>query len=82
MSFKKVSKSFLGCHRSENFREVLALKVHCLDSHLDFFHKNLGDVSDEHGERFHQDISVIESWYKGKWSVSMLADYFLVDTMR
>ena len=89
ISLKKVSKSFLGCHRAENFRKVIvemlstyktlgckmSLKVHFLDSHLDFFHKNLGDVSDEHGERFHQDISVIESRYRGKWSVGMLADY-------
>ena len=53
----------------------MSLKVHFLDSHLDFFCKNLKDFSDEHGERFHQDISVIENRYKGKWSVSMLADY-------
>lgn len=39
----------LGCNMS--------LKVHFLHSHLDFFPQNLGDVSDEHGERFHQDIS-------------------------
>ena len=48
----------------------MSLKVHFLDADLDFFHKNLRDVSDEHGERFHQDISVIENRYK-----SMLADY-------
>ena len=53
----------------------MSFKVHFLDSHLDFFNKNMSDVSDEHGERFHQDISVIENRYKGKWSVSMLADY-------
>ena len=35
----------------------------------------MSDVSDEHGERFHQNISVIENRYKGKWSVSMLAEY-------
>ena len=52
----------------------MSLKVHFLASHLHFFHKNLGDVSDEHGERF-QDITVIEKRYKGKWSVGMLADY-------
>ena len=86
---KKVCTDFLGCHHSENFRDVIAemlntyktlgckmsLKVYFLDSHLDFFHKNMSNVSDEHGERFHQDISVIENRYKGKWSVSMLADY-------
>ena len=88
VSFKKVCTDFLGCHHSENFRDVIgemlntyktlgckmSLKVHFLDSHLDFFHKNMSDVSNEHGERFHQDISVIENRYKGKWSVSMLAD--------
>jgi hypothetical protein len=43
----------------------MSLKVHFLNSHLDFFPENLGAVSDEHGERFHQ----------GKWSLSILADY-------
>ena len=89
VSFKKVCTDSLGRHHSENFRDIIdemlntyktlgckmSLKVHFLDSHLDFFHENMSDVSDEHGERFHQDISVIENRYKGKWSVSMLADY-------
>ncbi|UYV70837.1 hypothetical protein LAZ67_8000790 [Cordylochernes scorpioides] len=35
----------------------------------------LGAVSDEHGERFHQDISSMEKRYQGKWSPAMLADY-------
>ncbi|KAH9633685.1 hypothetical protein HF086_012611 [Spodoptera exigua] len=34
-----------------------------------------GAVSDEHGERFHQDISDMEKRYQGKWSPNMLADY-------
>ncbi|XP_076547480.1 uncharacterized protein LOC117603039 isoform X2 [Osmia lignaria lignaria] len=42
---------------------------------LDFFPCNLGDVSDEHGERFHQDISVMENRYFAKDSATMLADY-------
>jgi hypothetical protein len=42
---------------------------------LDFFPQNLGAVSDEHGERFHQDIAVMEKWYQGKLSVNMLSDY-------
>jgi hypothetical protein len=42
---------------------------------LDFFPENLGAVSDEHGERFHQDTSNMEKRYQGKWSLSMLADY-------
>ncbi|UYV84810.1 hypothetical protein LAZ67_X003586 [Cordylochernes scorpioides] len=32
-------------------------------------------VSDEHGERFHQDISSMEKRYQGKWSPGMLTDY-------
>ena len=51
------------------------LKIHFLHSHLDFFSSNWGDVSDEHGERFHQDIAVMEKRYQGRWSPLMLADY-------
>ncbi|UYV63953.1 hypothetical protein LAZ67_2006122 [Cordylochernes scorpioides] len=51
-------KKALGCNMS--------LKIHFLHSHLDFFPDNLGAVSDEHGERFHQDISGMEKRYQGK----------------
>jgi hypothetical protein len=62
----------------ENYRALgcnMSLKMHFLDSHLDFFPQNLGNVSDEHGERFHQDISTVETHCQGKWNPSMLADY-------
>ena len=36
------------------------LKIRFLESHLDFFLENLSEVSDEHGERFHQDILAME----------------------
>jgi hypothetical protein len=75
-------KSFLGNHKAENYHEIvsdlltaykamgcnMSLKVHFLDSHLDFFPENLGTVSDEHGDRFHQDISNVKKWYQGKLS--------------
>ena len=35
-----------------------------LDSHLDFFAENLGTMSDEQGERFHQDIASMEQRYQ------------------
>jgi hypothetical protein len=35
----------------------------------------MGTVSDEHGERFHHDISQIEERYRGKWSPNILADH-------
>jgi hypothetical protein len=49
--------------------------VHVLDSHLDLFPENLGTVSNEHGEQFHQEISTMEKQYQGEWSSSMLAEY-------
>ncbi|UYV84991.1 hypothetical protein LAZ67_X004186 [Cordylochernes scorpioides] len=42
----------------------MSLKIHFLHSPLDFFPDNLGAVSDEHGERFHQDISSMEKRYQ------------------
>jgi len=42
---------------------------------LDFFPKNLSEVSDEHGERFHQNIMAMEKQCQGMWTSSMLADY-------
>ena len=47
--------SSMGCNMS--------LKIHLLESYLDFFPNNFGEVSYEHGERFHQEISVTESCY-------------------
>ncbi|GBO27529.1 hypothetical protein AVEN_198271-1, partial [Araneus ventricosus] len=53
----------------------MSLKVHFLDSHLDYFPENLGEVSEEQDERFHQDIKEMERRYQGKWNVSMIDDY-------
>ena len=50
------------------------LKVYFLGMRSAFYLKNLGDVSDKHGEHFNEDISVTENWFKGKWSVSMHVD--------
>ena len=52
-----------------------SLKLDFLHSHLKFFPDNLGAVSDEHGERFHQDIAVVETRYKGKSNANMMGDY-------
>jgi hypothetical protein len=57
----------LGCNMS--------LKIHFLHSHLDFFPENMGAISDEHGERFHQEISQMEKRYSGKCNENMLADF-------
>jgi hypothetical protein len=52
----------------------MLLKLHFLDCHLDFFPKNLGEVSNEHRERYHQDISIMEKWFVGRWNCGMLAE--------
>jgi hypothetical protein len=42
----------------------MSLKLHFLFLHLDQFPENLGAVSEEQGERFHQDIKEMERWYQ------------------
>ncbi|GBN92573.1 hypothetical protein AVEN_173202-1 [Araneus ventricosus] len=54
---------------------MIKIKVHFLDSHLDYFPENLGAVREEQGEIFHQDIKEMERLYQGKWNVSMIAEY-------
>ncbi|UYV84953.1 hypothetical protein LAZ67_X004087 [Cordylochernes scorpioides] len=61
-SFRNVCKNFLGSVKALGCN--MSLKIHFLHSHLDFFPDNLGAVSDEHGERFHQDISSMEKRYQ------------------
>ena len=70
ISFKKVVKGLLGNEKSSDYDELvnnmlkifqglgcnMSTKVHYLHSHLDWFPENFGDVSEEQGERFHQDI--------------------------
>ena len=41
----------------------------------EFFRPNLGDVSEEHGERFFRDIQTIEKRYQGGWDAAMMDDY-------
>ena len=53
----------------------MSIKVYFFFSHLKSFLDNLGDVSDELGERFHQDIKVMEERYHSSWDVNMMADY-------
>ncbi|CAB3235955.1 unnamed protein product [Arctia plantaginis] len=58
--------------RSDNQRRSIAPLIL---SHLDRFPENLGDQSEEQGERFHQDIRTMEEGYQGHWNAHMTADY-------
>jgi hypothetical protein len=82
-------KGFWGKRKVQNYEELvnnflqsyhklvcsMSLKIHFLHLHLDFFPENCGAVSDEHRERFHQDISSMEKKHQGKWNCAMHADY-------
>ena len=43
----------------------ISLKLHFMDSYVEYFPKNLGDYSEEQGERFHQDIKAMQQRYQG-----------------
>ena len=89
LSYKGVVENFLGDVKDPNFAQIvgrmleayrrlgcnMSVKVHYLHNHLHTFPDNLGAVSDEQGERFHKDISVMERRYSGHWDQAMMADY-------
>ena len=88
-SLVEVVKNFLGNQKADNYEELvrnmlenfrilginMSIKVHFLHNHLDRFPENLGDVSDEQGEIFHQDIKLMEERYQGRWDIKMMSDY-------
>lgn len=88
-SFISLCENFLGNKRSENYIDVvkefleayaemvcrMSIKVYFLHAYLDFFPENLGQFSDEQGERFHQDIFDIEKRFEGKSQVRMISNY-------
>jgi hypothetical protein len=79
---------FPGNNKCENYEVVeyfiqhyealgcrMSVKLHYLHSQLELFRPNLGDVSEEQDERFHQDTEAIEKSYQGCWDAAMMADY-------
>ena len=89
MAFTNVVKDFLGNKKADDYKELAAellssfqdlgcnmsIKVHYLKSYVDSFPQNLGSVSDEQGERFHQDIKVMECRCQVRCNIYMMADY-------
>ena len=87
--FAAVVQGFLGNNKENNYAELvgnlvnsygnmgcrMSMKVYMLDAHLDEFKENLGAYSEEHGERFHQDIKDFESRYQGQYNENMMRDY-------
>ena len=89
LSFGGCDGEFLGNKKVGNYEDLasnmlstfhnlgckMSIKVCFLFSYLDKFPDNLGGVSDEQGERFHQDLMAVEERYLGRWDCYMLADY-------
>ena len=87
-AFRGVVDGFLGNKKDPNYKKLvkkliksyqnmgcrMSVKLHFLCSHLDFFQENLGDFSEERGERLHQDIEPMERRYKGRWDSAMMGD--------
>ena len=87
--FVLVVKNFFGNNKASNYEELItnmlyafknlgcnmSIKMHYLFSHIDRFPENLGAMSDEQEERFHQDIKEMETRYQGRWDAAMMADY-------
>jgi hypothetical protein len=71
---KVTVNNFLGKYKAPNYRTPpenmiqtfrnmecnMSLKLHFLHSHLGLSPRNLGNISDYHGETFLQDISTME----------------------
>ena len=88
-SYIALCDNFLGNNRSADYVAVvnnfltayndmacnMSIKIHFLHSHLNFFPDNLGQFSDEQGERFHQEMASIEKRIDGKNKINMLANY-------
>ena len=75
--FVLVVKSFLRNKKADKYTQLvedmlfhfnrlccnMSVKVHYLHSHLDRFPENLGDLREEQGERFHQEIKTMKARY-------------------
>ena len=88
-AFVLAVKSFLGNNKARNYAELvnnmltafrnlgckMSVKMHYLFSHMDRFLGNLSSMSDEQGERFHQDLKEMDTRYQSRWDAVMIADY-------
>lgn len=87
LTLKAVCLNFFGDIKAENYQQLgdllnmyqtmgcnMSLKIQFLHSHLDVFPPNQGAVNEEHGEKFHWDISTTEKRNERKSSQNMLAN--------
>ena len=90
LSYVELCQGFLGSERSDEWQEIarklvsnykeqgclMSLKLHYVSDHLDKFPANCGLMSEQQGERFHQQLSWLEKFYnKSADGLRMLADF-------
>jgi hypothetical protein len=78
-AFRMVVTYLLGKNKCKHYEEIvesliqhyevqhcrMSVKLPYLHLHLEIFRPNLGGVSEEHGDCFHQDIEAIKKRYLG-----------------
>lgn len=50
------------------------IKIHYIFNHLDIFSESIDGLTEEQGERFQQDIRLIEKRFLGRWNAQMMSD--------
>jgi hypothetical protein len=71
--YKEIVKRLMDSIKKINCR--MTVKVHFLDAHIEYFPDNLGQFSEEQGERFHQKLKSFENRYNQSCSANILSDY-------
>ena len=78
LSFKNNVEQFLGNVKSSDGKKEVSrmvdsfqnlkmnLKLHFMDSDVEYFPENLGDYGEEQSERFNQDIKVMDQRCQGR----------------
>lgn len=87
--YRALVDGFFGNYKDPNYRQNvtdfiksceeiganMTVKMHFLHNHLNDFPENLGDLSEQRGEKFHQIIKRMEMRYGGKHYDAMLSDH-------
>ena len=88
-AFVLVVNNFLGNNKARNYTKLvnnmltafrnlgcnMIVKMHNLFSHMGRFREILDSMSDEQGERFHQDLKEMETRYQDRWDSVTMAEY-------
>ena len=72
---KEIVATLIKHHQVLGCRISIKLYYWYLHSHLDIFQSNLGDVSEEHGECFHQVILTMQKRYLDRCDAALMRDY-------